>query len=277
MAKIQRAIVLDLNKCVGCHTCSIGDRTTWTNKESMECHWWNSVETKPSGGYPHAWEKMGGGFKDDKVVLGRLPKEDDYQDPNLGEDTPAGEYPDLWYYYLPRLCNHCSKPACVAACPRKAVYKREDGIVLIDEDRCRGYRYCIQACPYKKIYFNRALNKSQKCILCYPRVEKDLPPVCVEVCPGQIRQFGDLEDPKSVVHRLVKVEKIALPLHPEFGTEPNVFYIPPAWVPREHLREVFGPDVDHALDRLKNLTPELRDILTTVYPKPDLISAKEVI
>jgi nitrate reductase beta subunit len=278
MAKKQFALVLDLNKCVGCHTCSIGDRTTWTNKKGMAYHWWNSVECRPHGGYPHGWEDMGGGFKKGKLVLGRLPKEEDYDDPNLGEDTPAGEYPNVWYYYLPRLCNHCSKPACAAACPRKAIYKREeDGIVLIDEDRCRGYRYCIRACPYKKIFFNAVLHKSQKCILCFPRIEKAYPPVCVEVCPGQIRLAGDVEDPTNVVHKLAKVEKIALPLHPEYGTEPNVYYVPPLWVPRDHLASVFGPGVDEALQKLRNLTPELREMLTTVYPKPDRISAKVVI
>lgn len=75
--------------------------------------------------------------------------------PNWEEDQGAGEFPNGYFFYLPRLCNHCSNPACLAACPRQAIYKREeDGIVLIDQERCRGYRYCVAACPYKKIYFN---------------------------------------------------------------------------------------------------------------------------
>ena len=76
-------------------------------------------------------------------------------------------------FYLPRICNHCTNPACLEACPRKAIYKRaEDGIVVVDQERCEGYRYCMKACPYKKIYFNEIIGKSEKCIFCYPRLEK---------------------------------------------------------------------------------------------------------
>ena len=92
---------------------------------------------------------------------------------------------DNYYFYLPRICNHCTHPACVEACPRKAIYKRdEDGIVLIDQDRCQGYRHCIQACPYKKIYFNEVLGKSQKCIFCYPRLEKGKVNACAASVPA---------------------------------------------------------------------------------------------
>ena len=81
--------------------------------------------------------------------------------------------PTATTFYLPRLCNHCENPACLAACSRNAIYKRqEDGIVLIDQERCRGYRYCVSACPYKKVYFNEEISKSEKCIFCYPRIEK---------------------------------------------------------------------------------------------------------
>ncbi len=71
--------------------------------------------------------------------------------------------------YLPRLCEHCLNPACVAVCPSGAIYKREeDGIVLIDQDKCRGWRMCVSGCPYKKVYYNWQSGKSEKCIMCFP-------------------------------------------------------------------------------------------------------------
>ncbi|MBA1330089.1 nitrate reductase, partial [Candidatus Endoriftia persephone str. Guaymas] len=86
------------------------------------------------------------------------------------------EFEKTFHMYLPRLCNHCLNPACVASCPSGAIYKRdEDGAVLIDQDRCRGWRMCVSACPYKKIYFNWESGKSEKCILCYPRIESGMP------------------------------------------------------------------------------------------------------
>jgi nitrate reductase beta subunit len=93
--------------------------------------------------------------------------------------------------YLPRICNHCLNPSCLAACPRKALYKREeDGIVLVDQNRCRGYRYCVAACPYKKVYYNWKAGKSEKCIYCYPRIEAGQPTVCSLTCVGKIRYMG---------------------------------------------------------------------------------------
>jgi nitrate reductase beta subunit len=90
-----------------------------------------------------------------------------------------GEYENTFMMYLPRLCEHCLNPACAASCPSGAIYKREeDGIVLIDQDKCRGWRMCISGCPYKKIYFNWKSGKSEKCIFCYPRIEAGMPTVC---------------------------------------------------------------------------------------------------
>jgi dimethylsulfide dehydrogenase subunit beta/complex iron-sulfur molybdoenzyme family reductase subunit beta len=176
--------------------------------------------------------------------------------PNWEEDQGSGEWPNHWVFSLPRICNHCTKPACLAACPRKAIYKRqEDGIVLVDQERCRGYRQCIRACPYKKVYFNFTTNRSEKCILCYPRVEKGVPPACFWQCPGRIRFIGWSDDKNSAVYKLIYEWKVALPLHPEFGTEPNVFYVPPSGsfkfgpngeltnerrIPIEYLGRLFG-------------------------------------
>lgn len=176
--------------------------------------------------------------------------------PNWEEDQGAGEWPNHWVFAIPRICNHCTHPACLAGCTRDAIYKRqEDGIVLVDQERCRGYRRCVRACPYKKVYFNATTGKSEKCILCYPRVEKGVPPACFWQCPGRMRFIGWNDDKNSAVYKLIHEWKVALPLHPEFGTEPNVFYVPPIGsfkfgpegemtnerrIPLEYLGALFG-------------------------------------
>jgi nitrate reductase beta subunit len=97
------------------------------------------------------------------------------------------------FTYLPRICNHCLNPACVAACPAGAIYKRgEDGIVLVNENKCRGWRMCVAACPYKKVYYNWSTGKSEKCILCFPRMETGQSPACAHSCVGRIRYMGVL-------------------------------------------------------------------------------------
>ncbi|HEY0420086.1 MAG TPA: nitrate reductase subunit beta, partial [Acetobacteraceae bacterium] len=102
-----------------------------------------------------------------------------------------GQFENTFMMYLPRLCEHCLNPACVAACPSGSIYKREeDGIVLIDQDKCRGWRMCVSACPYKKIYYNWESGKAEKCIFCYPRIEAGQPTVCSETCVGRIRYLG---------------------------------------------------------------------------------------
>ena len=94
-------------------------------------------------------------------------------------------------FYLPRICEHCLNPSCAASCPSGAIYKRaEDGIVLVDQDRCRGWRMCVSGCPYKKIYFNHRTGKAEKCTFCFPRIEVGLPTVCSETCVGRLRYIG---------------------------------------------------------------------------------------
>jgi DMSO reductase family type II enzyme iron-sulfur subunit len=188
--------------------------------------------------------------------------------PNWDEDVGALNGDDNFYFYLPRICNHCTNPACLAACPRQAIYKREeDGIVVLDQERCEGYRYCIAACPYKKIYFNEITGKSEKCIFCYPRLEKREVNACAAQCPGRLRFVGLLDDTNSAVHKLVHVYKVALPLFPEKGTEPNVFYVPPfnppkrsdygksiledPRLPLDYLLYLFGPAVRGVIVRLE--------------------------
>ena len=114
-------------------------------------------------------------------------------DPVLAQVSAKVKYEleQTFMFYLPRICEHCLNPACAASCPSGAIYKRaEDGIVLVDQDRCRGWRMCVSGCPYKKVYFNHKTGKAEKCTFCYPRVEVGLPTVCAETCVGRLRYIG---------------------------------------------------------------------------------------
>ncbi len=297
MTARQLAFVIDLNKCLGCQTCSIACKTHWTDQAGTEHQWWIIVNTMPGEGTPRGWQHMGGGYRDGALVPGRIPRREEwgqawdfnYGDvfargmgtavwlrpfnpdgsspswgPNWDEDVGGGEWPNAYFFYLPHLCHHCTRPACLDACPRDAIYKREeDGLVLIDEDRCNGCRLCVEACPYKRIYFNPVTETCQKCIGCFPRIEKGVAPACVRQCPGRCIWVGFLEDEEGPVFKLVRKWKVALPLRPDLGTEPNVYYVPPLapapvdsdgevqWegsrIPVEYLRHLFGPDVERAL------------------------------
>ena len=107
------------------------------------------------------------------------------------EDAVRFSYEQAFMFFLPRICEHCLNPSCVASCPSGAMYKRaEDGIVLVDQDQCRGWRMCVTGCPYKKVYFNHRTGKAEKCTFCYPRIEVGLPTVCSETCVGRLRYLG---------------------------------------------------------------------------------------
>jgi nitrate reductase beta subunit len=283
--RAQTAMVFHLDKCIGCHTCSIACKNIWTDRSGAEYMWWNNVETKPGTGYPTAWEdqsKYYGGWEVKNGKLGlkstgkrrtitnifhhpHQPSMEEYYEPWTydyqhlfnapeGPDQPTampismvtGEYIDIeagpnWdddlggspvygendpnlhgltpeqqqqlfaverlvFFYFPRICNHCLNPGCVAACPSGALYKRgEDGIVLVDQNRCRAWRSCIAACPYKKVFYNWQTGKSEKCILCFPRVETGQAPACFHSCVGRIRYLGvllyDAEQIESVASR----------------------------------------------------------------------------
>ncbi|MFN8218302.1 MAG: nitrate reductase subunit beta [Solirubrobacterales bacterium] len=266
--RAQVAMVMNLDKCIGCHTCSVTCKNVWTNREGAEYMWFNNVETKPGEGYPKQWQDQGrwrGGWELDgegrlRLKAGgparklaniffnpNLPEIDDYYEPwtydyesltrsgpskhqpvarpvsrltgdplalewgpNWEDDLAGGpeqlpgdplrkgveeqvraEYEQVFMMYLPRICEHCLNPACVASCPSGAMYKREeDGIVLVDQEACRGWRMCVSGCPYKKVYFNHVTGKAEKCTLCYPRIEAGMPTVCSETCVGRIRYLG---------------------------------------------------------------------------------------
>jgi len=295
----QIAWVIDLNRCMGCQTCSVACKVLWTREAGTEHMWWCTVNTQPGRGTPRDWETMGGGYRQDgALIFGHIPSQSEFGEAwnfnwqevyaggrgqavhlqpkgdaptwgmNWDEDVGAGEYPNAYFFYLPRLCNHCSRPACVEACPNRAMYKRlADGLVLRDEDKCRGAQQCMRTCPYKKIYFNPVRRVSQHCIGCFPRLEKGVAPACVRQCPGRAVFIGFLDDTGGAVHRLVQRWGLALPLHPEWNTEPNVFYIPPLsayWIgpdgavdesrrriPNEYLESLFGPRVGEATAKLE--------------------------
>ena len=118
-------------------------------------------------------EKIEGGPNWEEILGGEFSKRS--RDTNFEglQREIYGEFKNTFMMYLPRLCEHCLNPSCVAACPSGAIYKREeDGIVLIDQEKCRGWRMCVSGCPYKKIYFNWSSGKSEKCTFCYPRIEE---------------------------------------------------------------------------------------------------------
>lgn len=266
--KAQVAMVMNLDKCIGCHTCSVTCKNVWTNRPGAEYMWFNNVETRPGPGYPQEWEDQShyhGGWTlhngklrleagSQLTELSRifanphLPVIDDYYEPwtydyanlvesprrthqpvarpksaltgermdnptwgpNWDDDLAGGraiaprdpnlrhlqehivfEYEQAFMMYLPRICEHCLNPSCVASCPEGAIYKREeDGIVLIDQEACRGWRFCVSGCPYKKVYFNWNTHKAEKCTFCYPRIEAGLPTICSETCVGRIRYMG---------------------------------------------------------------------------------------
>lgn len=351
------SMVFHLDKCIGCHTCSVACKNIWTDRPGAEYMWWNNVETKPGTGYPAQWEdqlNFKGGWELDgrgelrlksqnkKDFLPKLfynpnqPGLEDYYEPwtyqyeNLfnapaGDDQPTaipvsqitGEPVDIdsgpnWdddlsgspiyaendpnfkdlsdeekammfsverisMMYLPRICNHCANPSCVASCPSGALYKRgEDGIVLINQDKCRGWRACVTACPYKKIYYNWKTGKSEKCILCYPRVETGQPPACFHTCVGRIRYMGVLLYDADRMVEAMKVPKEGLVdaqrsviLDPN---DPNVIEkakengISPSWIESAQRSPVYKYVIDWKL--ALPLHPEFRTLPMLYYVPP---------
>ena len=284
--RAQIAMVLNLDKCIGCHTCSVTCKNVWTSREGVEYAWFNNVETKPGIGYPKDWEnqdrwkggwirrkngriepRQGGRWRLLANIFANpnMPQIDDYYEPFtfdyehlqsapesqamptarprslitgqrmekiewgpnweeiLGTEFAKrskdknfegvqkeiyGQFENTFMFYLPRLCEHCLNPSCVASCPSGSIYKREeDGIVLIDQDKCRGWRMCVSGCPYKKIYYNWQSGKAEKCIFCYPRIEAGEPTICSETCVGRIRYLGVLLYDADGIEEAASVER----------------------------------------------------------------------
>jgi Fe-S-cluster-containing dehydrogenase component len=199
----QLALVIDLNVCVGCHACV------------TSCKEWNTSGT-----------------------AGALPDENPYgRDPagtffNRVQTFEVGLYPNTQTVHFPKSCLHCEDPPCVPVCPTGASYKRaEDGIVLVDYDKCIGCKYCAWACPYGARELDDQQKVMKKCTLCVDRIyDQALPaadrkPACVAACPTGARIFGDIHDPDSAAARAIR-EQGGYALMPEWGTRPANHYLP---------------------------------------------------
>ena len=354
--RAQIGKVLNLDKCIGCHTCSVTCKNVWTSRQGVEYAWFNNVETKPGVGYPKKWEdqevwnggwkrkangsivpKMGGKFRVLAKIFANpdMPEIDDYYEPFTFEydrlqrapesqamptarahsaltgktmDKPEwgpnweeilggefakrredynfaqveadiyGQFEHTFMMYLPRLCEHCLNPTCVAACPSGAIYKREeDGIVLIDQDKCRGWRMCVSGCPYKKIYFNWQSGKSEKCTFCYPRIEAGDPTVCSETCVGRIRYLGVLlydserikqaasvEDPKDLYQ--AQCDIFLDPFDPQVIATARQDGVPDSWITAAQNSPVYKMAIDWKV--AFPLHPEYRTLPMVWYVPP---------
>ncbi|MGQ0511948.1 MAG: nitrate reductase subunit beta [Betaproteobacteria bacterium] len=354
--RAQIGMVLNLDKCIGCHTCSVTCKNVWTSRPGMEYAWFNNVETKPGIGYPKDWEnqerwsggwtrgangrihpKQGGKLSILMKIFANpnLPEIDDYYEPFtfdyehlhtaplskaapvarprslitgqrmekiewgpnweeiLGgefekrkkdynfEDTQRdiyGQFENTFMMYLPRLCEHCLNPTCVASCPSGSIYKREeDGIVLVDQDKCRGWRMCVSGCPYKKIYYNWQSGKAEKCTFCYPRIEAGQPTVCSETCVGRIRYLGVMLYDADRIEQAASVERdrdlyqaqldIFLdPDDPEVIAQARADGVPEAWMEAARRSPVYKMAVDWKV--ALPLHPEYRTLPMVWYVPP---------
>jgi len=354
--RAQIGMVLNLDKCIGCHTCSVTCKNVWTSRTGVEYAWFNNVETKPGIGFPKDWEnqkRWNGGWvrnKNGKIqpkqgakwrilanIFGNpdLPEIDDFYEPFdfdydhlktapemeafptarprslitgkrmekiewgpnweeiLGGEFSKrskdynfegvqkeiyGEYENTFMMYLPRLCEHCLNPTCVAACPSGSIYKREeDGIVLIDQEKCRGWRMCVSACPYKKIYYNWESGKSEKCTFCYPRIESGLPTVCSETCVGRIRYLGVMLYDADKIEEAASIEgdqniynaQLGVfldPKDPEVQAAARAEGIPDAWIESAKKSPVWKMAMDWKI--AFPLHPEYRTLPMVWYIPP---------
>ena len=354
--RAQIGMVLNLDKCIGCHTCSVTCKNVWTSRKGVEYAWFNNVETKPGIGFPQQWEnqdkwkggwvrkingkiepRQGGKHQILRNIFGNpdLPEIDDYYEPfdfdyqhlqtskeskapptarpysvitgermekieggpnweeilgtefasrsrdtnfdNIQKDM-YGEFENTFMMYLPRLCEHCLNPTCVAACPSGSIYKREeDGIVLIDQDKCRGWRMCVSACPYKKIYYNWETGKSEKCTFCYPRIEAGEPTVCSETCVGRIRYLGVLlydadriEEAASCENEQdlyqAQLDVFLDPFDADVIAEARVAGIPESWLTAAQESPVYKMAIDWKV--AFPLHPEFRTLPMVWYVPP---------
>src|SRR5438876_659425 len=135
-----------------------------------------------------------------------------------------GTFPTTRRFFFPVLCNQCEEAPCVRICPPRALFRRRDGIVDLQGDACIGCRACMVACPYDQLFIDPNTHTAEKCNFCANRVENELLPACVSVCPTECRIFGDLDDPASEVARIARLDAIAV-RKPEKGTVPKVIYI----------------------------------------------------
>ena len=182
---MSKAFVIDLSMCNGCYNCQLACKD-----EHVFNDWAPYSRPQPEQG--QFWMKL--------------------------EQKTCGSIPKLRMDYTPKMCNHCDKPACLAAAKDGAVYKREDGFVIIDPEKAAGQKQIVDACPYGAIYWNEELNIPQKCTGCTHLLDNGYElPRCVEACPTRAIKFGEKEDLADDILGAVM-------LKPEHGTWPNVYY-----------------------------------------------------
>lgn len=222
----MKALVIDISKCNGCHNCQIACKD-----EHVGNDWTPYAKPQPIIG--QFWTKV--------------------------IDITRGTFPKVKVNYMHSICQHCDEAPCIPVCPQKAIYKREDGIVIIHPEKCAGSRNCIDACPYQVIYFNRDLNISQKCTFCAHLLDKRWKePRCVDVCPTGALTFGEEDELRDLI-------KKAEVLHPEFKAKPRVYYI---GLPKRFIAgALYDPKKDECIEGAKititgNETGEKRSTLS---------------
>ncbi len=203
----MKALVIDISKCNGCYNCQIACKD-----EHVGNDWTPYAKPQPDTG--QFWMKV--------------------------TDIVRGTVPKVKISYMHDMCQHCDDAPCIPACVEKAIYKRDDGIVIVDPEKCNGMRNCIDACPYGVIYFNWDLNIAQKCTMCAHLLDKGWKePRCVEVCPTGALNFGEEEDLKDLISK-------ADVLHPEFKAKPRVYYI---GLPKRFVAgAVYDPEEDECIE-----------------------------
>ncbi|QGZ57445.1 4Fe-4S dicluster domain-containing protein [Paraburkholderia acidiphila] len=199
----QMALVIDLNVCVGCHACVTSCKEWNTSGQAGSLSDVRPYDADPSGTF----------F-------------------NRVQTYEAGEFPNSDTIHFPKSCLHCEDPPCVPVCPTGASFKRkEDGLVLVDYDKCIGCKYCSWACPYGARELDEARKEMTKCTLCADRIynealpERDRKPACVLACPTSARIFGDIHDPESDASKAIQARG-GYQLMPEWGTKPSNHYLP---------------------------------------------------
>lgn len=209
-SKIRWAFLVDTRKCVGCGLCVKACKTeNETPYNAPVTRTWVERYVITKDGETYIDSPNGGrdGFIDRKIG---------------GKDIKPEEISKA--FFVPKLCNQCDNPPCVQVCPVGATYQTLDGVVLIDRSWCIGCGYCIMACPYGVRFFHPVYKVAEKCNFCYHRITKGMKTACVQACPFNARQIGNLKDPEDPVTKVITTERVAV-LKDEYGTKPQVFYI----------------------------------------------------
>jgi len=213
--KHRWAFGVDAAKCIGCLRCVEACKAE--NNVPGDAHHFNTWVER----YVYLEGETGARVDShhDPVNIAASGSEGEYRFANRYKDAKVEKA-----FFVPKLCNQCTHPACVQVCPTGATFQTKDGVVLIDDKYCIGCQYCVQACPYGARYFNASKGVSQKCYWCYHRITKGLQPACVEACPVGARIFGDRNDKQSPISLFIRNNRVQV-LKPETGNAPNVFYV----------------------------------------------------